>query len=71
MVSFIQKIPGAGINTPPAELTPFGPDVAGVPLGVIGFALSAIGMFSLIAGLVLHVSAAARLRKLSGAPRPY
>ncbi|GIF00486.1 FHA domain-containing protein [Paractinoplanes rishiriensis] len=64
VVSFIQAVPGINLGTPPSEVpTPFGPDVGGVPLGIIGFALGALGGFTLIAGIVLHVSAAARLRR--------
>jgi hypothetical protein len=64
VVSFIQGIPGITIDTPQSDMpTPFGPDVGGVPLGIIGFAIAAIGSFVLIAGIVMHVSAAARLRR--------
>jgi pSer/pThr/pTyr-binding forkhead associated (FHA) protein len=70
-VSFIQAIPDIDINTPPSQApSPFGPDVGGIPLGVIGFALAMIGTFMLIAGIVLHVGAAARLRRLQNTPWP-
>ena len=65
VIAFIQAIPEVNIDTPQSEVpSPLGPDVGGVPLGAIGFALVAVGMFILITGIVFHVSAAARLRKL-------
>jgi hypothetical protein len=65
VIDFIQAIAEVDINTPTPEIpSPLGPDVGGVPLGAIGFALVAVGTFILIAGIVFHVSAAARLRKL-------
>jgi hypothetical protein len=65
VVTFIQHVPDVDLNTPDSQIpTPFGPDFGGVPLGIIGFALAAIGSFTLIAGIVMHVSAAARLRRL-------
>ena len=64
VVSFIVGIPGIDIDTPQPDVpSPFGPDVGGVPLGVIGFALAGIGSVLIVAGIVLHVSAAARLRR--------
>jgi hypothetical protein len=69
VISFIQAIPNIDIDTPPSQApTPLGPDVGAVPLGVIGFALVMIGVFTLIAGIVLHVGAAARLRRLQNTP---
>ncbi|MBL7257502.1 FHA domain-containing protein [Paractinoplanes lichenicola] len=66
VVSFIQRVPEVDIDTPESQIpSPFGPDVGGVPLGIIGFALFATGMFTLIAGIVKHVSAAARLRRMN------
>jgi hypothetical protein len=71
VVSFIQAVPDIDIDTPPSQApSPFGPDLGVVPLGVIGFALAMIGVFTLIAGIVLHVGAAARLRRLQNTPWP-
>jgi hypothetical protein len=66
VIAFIQAVPELDINTPPSDApSPLGPDVFGnVPLGAIGFALATLGAFALIVGIVLHVSAAARLRRL-------
>lgn len=41
-----------------------GPDVGGVPVGAIGFALAALGQILIVVGIVLHVVAAARRRRL-------
>jgi pSer/pThr/pTyr-binding forkhead associated (FHA) protein len=71
VVSFIQIGTKIDISAPEPEFpSPFGPDVYGVPLGVIGIALFTIGLFSLIVGIVLHVGAAARLRRLQNATWP-
>jgi len=63
VITFINGVPTATADSF-GELTPLGPDVGGVPLGAIGFGLGALGSFLLIAGIVLHVSAAAKLRRL-------
>ena len=72
VIAFIQAIPDVDINTPPSEApSPLGPDVfGGIPLGAIGFALAALGSFTLIAGIVLHVSATARLRRMQSTTWP-
>jgi hypothetical protein len=71
IISFIQSIPGLeGYVSPSDAPSLFGPEIGGVPVGIAGFALGAVGSFAIVAGLVLHVSAAARLRKLQNAPRP-
>jgi pSer/pThr/pTyr-binding forkhead associated (FHA) protein len=43
---------------------PFGPEVGGVPIGIIGWAVAALGMMILIVGIVLHVVATARRRRV-------
>jgi hypothetical protein len=73
IVSFILGVQEVTIDTPQSAVPPlFGPDLGGVPLGVYGFGLALVGSFTLIAGIVLHVSAAARLRRLPqpGFPAP-
>lgn len=42
----------------------FGPEVGGVPIGVIGFAVAAFGSILMFVGLVLHIVAASRRRRL-------
>jgi hypothetical protein len=65
VISFIQAVPDIDLGTPPSEApSPLGPDVGGIPLGAIGFALATIGTFTLVAGIVVHVGAAARLRQV-------
>src|SRR5262249_8055723 len=43
----------------------FGPPVGGVPVGLIGFGVAFVGQFILIAGIVLHIVAAARRRRIN------
>ena len=42
----------------------FGPRVGGVPVGLIGFAVAGIGTLLLIVGIVLHIVATARRRRI-------
>lgn len=46
---------------PPTD--PFGRPVGGIPLGLIGWALAAVGMLLLIVGIVLHVVATSRRKQ--------
>lgn len=50
----------------PGDVHPrlFGPDAGGIPIGLIGFAIAFIGTLVLVVGIVLHVVAAARRRRL-------
>jgi hypothetical protein len=48
----------------------YGPQVGGVSVGLIGFAVAFIGQFVLVAGIVLHIVAAARRRRLNRMPGP-
>jgi hypothetical protein len=41
----------------------FGPEVNGIPVGLIGFALAGVGSVLMLLGIVLHISAAARRRR--------
>ncbi|WP_433065223.1 FHA domain-containing protein [Dactylosporangium sp. CS-033363] len=71
VIGFIQAIPDVTIDTPQSEVpSPFGPDAGGVPLGIIGFAIAGVGGFLLIVGIIFHVSAAARRRKMDQTLRP-
>ncbi len=49
----------------------FGGDVAGVPLGLVGFGVAAAGILMMAVGLVLHVVAASRRKRLETAPLPW
>ncbi|MFC0112192.1 FHA domain-containing protein [Kibdelosporangium aridum] len=77
VISFMSKVSG-GLSNPeriPDFNTDFlGPAVGGVPIGLIGWAVAAIGGVLVIIGIVLHVVAAARRRKVDDAflrPRTY
>jgi hypothetical protein len=43
---------------------PFGSDLAGLPYGLLGWAIATVGAIMLIVGIVLHVVATARRRQL-------
>lgn len=47
-----------------------GPKIGGVSVGLIGFGVGFIGQFILIAGIVIHIVAAARRRRLPELPLP-
>jgi uncharacterized membrane protein len=48
--------------TPPTD--PFGAKIGGIPSGLLGWALSAVGILVLIIGIVLHIVAAARRKRV-------
>jgi hypothetical protein len=48
---------------PPSAASPFGREIAGVPFGLAGWALAALGMILLVVGIVLHVVATSRRRR--------
>jgi hypothetical protein len=50
-------------NQEPTSISPFGRSVGGVPIGLIGWAVGAVGAMMLIIGIVLHIIAAARRRR--------
>jgi hypothetical protein len=64
-LNFIKQIVNLSqTNGEPSSIpSPFGGNVGGVPLGIIGFALGAVGAVMLIVGIVLHIVAAARRRR--------
>lgn len=43
---------------------PFGQDIAGIPSGLLGWALAAVGALMLIVGIVLHVVATSRRKRV-------
>lgn len=47
----------------PSDTKLLGPDVGGMPVGAIGFALAALGSMLMVVGVVLHVVAASRRRR--------
>lgn len=44
--------------------SPFGSDVGGVPSGLLGWALAAAGMLLIVVGIVLHVVATSRRKRV-------
>jgi hypothetical protein len=64
-LSFIKAIVDA-IQTggePPPGTSPFGREIGGVPFGLAGWALAALGMILLVVGIVLHIVATSRRRR--------
>jgi hypothetical protein len=54
--------------------SPFGPSVGGVPVGLLGWAAAALGMVMIVIGIVLHIVATARRRRVEASyplPGPY
>lgn len=63
-LSFIKQINNSlQTNQEPSTLSPFGGNVGGVPIGLIGWALSAVGAVLLLVGIVLHIVAASRRKR--------
>jgi len=64
-LSFIKGISDAVQNggSPPPTTSPFGRDIGGIPSGLAGWALAALGMMLFIVGIVLHVVATSRRRR--------
>jgi hypothetical protein len=65
VLSFLNQIPQYdGFDTSSEMPTPFGNDVFGVPSGLLGWALAAAGMFVLVVGVVMHVVATSRRKRV-------
>jgi hypothetical protein len=64
-LSFIKAINDAIQNggEPPPTTSPFGREIGGVPFGLVGWALAALGMILLVVGIVLHIVATSRRRR--------
>ena len=74
LLRFAGQVDGLSIDDPEAFETPrlFGEEVAGMPVGLIGFAVAGLGSLLLIVGIVLHVIAASRRRRLeTHGPNPW
>jgi len=65
-LSFLKQVNDAiqngGQESPPTS--PFGREIGGVPIGLIGWALGAVGMMLLIVGIILHIVATSRRRRV-------
>jgi len=64
-LSFIKSISDAiqSGNPAPPTTSPLGREIGGVPIGLAGWALAAVGMVLLIVGIVLHVVATSRRKQ--------
>ena len=64
-LSFIKAIIDASQNggEPSSATSPFGREIGGVPFGLAGWALAALGMILLVVGIVLHIVATSRRRR--------
>lgn len=64
-LSFIKAIIDASQNggEPPPATSPFGREIGGVPFGLAGWALAALGVILLVVGIVLHIVATSRRRR--------
>jgi hypothetical protein len=64
-LSFIKGISDAIQNgSQPSQMTsPFGREIGGIPFGLAGWALAALGLILLVVGIVLHIVAASRRRR--------
>ena len=74
IMRFAGQVDSLSIDEPDVFDPPslFGPQVAGIPIGLIGFALAGVGSLLLVVGIVLHVVAAARRRRLEAqSPAPW
>jgi pSer/pThr/pTyr-binding forkhead associated (FHA) protein len=64
-LNFIKSISDSiqnGYSAPPTT-SPLGREVGGIPIGLAGWALAAVGMLLLIVGIVLHVVATSRRKQ--------
>jgi hypothetical protein len=64
ILRFIQRVPSFDENSGPQDVQLLGPAVFGVPVGVIGLGLFLLGSVLLVVGIVLHIVAAARRRRV-------
>ena len=64
ILGFMKQVGSAGV-TGGSVTSPFGPDIGGVPSGLIGWALAALGMLLLVVGIVLHIVATSRRKRVN------
>jgi predicted component of type VI protein secretion system len=63
-LNFLKQISNDfGSNSAPSA-TPFGQPILGIPSGLLGWAIAAIGSLMLIIGIVLHIVATSRRRRV-------
>jgi predicted component of type VI protein secretion system len=65
-LNFLKQISDSfGSNSaPPPSTTPFGRPILGIPSGLLGWAIGAVGSLMLIIGIVLHIVATSRRRRV-------
>jgi hypothetical protein len=64
VLGFIDAVGNANAATDPATLNPFGSEIAGVPFGMVGWGMAVLGVLLLILGIVLHVVATSRRKRV-------
>lgn len=65
LFGFIKQVGGSvSTGTAPSDVAGFGPTIGGVPTGLIGWATGALGVLLIIAGIVLHIAATSRRRRV-------
>jgi FHA domain len=68
--NFIDNVQNIGPDTQPDDLPLLGRKLLGIPVAVYGFGGVVLGAVLLVIGIVLHVVAAARKRRLPAIPPP-
>ena len=65
-LSFIKQISNdiQSGSAPSQTTTPFGRDIGGIPSGLIGWAVAMVGILMLIVGIVLHIVATSRRKRV-------
>jgi hypothetical protein len=64
VLGFLDAVGSASATTDPATLNPFGSEIAGVPFGFVGWGMAVLGILLLIVGIVLHVVATSRRKRV-------
>ena len=68
--NFIDNAQNLGPDAQPGDLPLLGQEILGIPVAVYGFAGMVVGMTMLVIGIVLHIVAAARRKRLPAIPPP-
>ena len=65
VLGFLKQINGTvATGTPPNGMSSFGSTVDGVPPGLVAWAMAALGVLLIIVGIVLHIVAASRRKRV-------
>lgn len=64
ILRFIQRVPTFDESTNPQDVELLGPTIFGVPVGILGLGLFLLGSVLLVVGIVLHIVASARRRRV-------